>query len=112
GGGHAERTGPAAPQQVVDRIVARGQDDILMLSELRQLGRCQKLVQDQAASDDRLLTQLLEQWIVNAEATAARFPRPSEAEVSRELERLEKQFASPEAYRARSEEHTSELQSR
>ena len=93
--------GPAAPQRVVDRIVARVQDDILMLSELRELGRYQQLVQDQAASDDRLLAQLLEQWIVNAEATAARFPRPSEAEVSRELERLEKQFASPEAYRAR-----------
>ncbi len=101
GAGHSGIPGPAAPQQVVDRIVARVQDDILMLSELRELGRYQQLVQDQAASDDRLLTQLLEQWIVNAEATAARFPRPSEAEVSRELERLEKQFASPEAYRAR-----------
>src|SRR2546426_6434323 len=72
GAGHSGIPGPAAPQQVVDRIVARVQDDILMLSELRELGRYQQLVQDQAASDDRLLTQLLEQWIVNAEATAAR----------------------------------------
>lgn len=93
--------GLAAPQQVVDRIVARVQDDIVTLSEVRELGSYQQLVQDRAASDDRLLAQLLEQWIVNAEATAARFPRPSEAEVNGELNRLEKQFASPDAYRAR-----------
>ncbi len=101
GAGQSGMPGLAAPQQVVDRIVARVQDDILMLSELRELGRYQQLVQDHAASDDRLVAQLIEQWIVSAEATAARFPRPSETEMNRELQRLEKQFASPEAYRAR-----------
>ena len=38
---------------------------------------------------------------MNTEATAARFPRPSATDVEQEVARLEKQFASPEAYRAR-----------
>ncbi len=85
-------------QQVMDRIVARIEDDILTLSEVRELGRYQQLVDGRAASDDRLLAQLIEQWIVNTEASAARYPRPTEAEVDRELERLRRQFASPEIY--------------
>ena len=88
-------------QQVVDRIVARVEDDIITLSEVRELGRYQELAQGHADGDDRLLALLVQQWIVNTEATAARFPRPSEADVSRELERLEKQLASPDAYRER-----------
>jgi len=88
-------------QLVVDRIVARIEDDIITLSEVRELGRYQQLVEGRAGSDDCLLAELIDQWIVNSEATAARFPRPIEAEVNRELDGLEKQFASPEAYRAR-----------
>jgi len=88
-------------QQVVDRIVARVEEDIILLSDLRELGAYQQLVDGRTASDDRLLTQLVEQWIVHAEATAARFPRPSEAEVNRELNRLEHQFPGPEAFRSR-----------
>ncbi len=93
---------PTLPaQQVVDRIVARIEDDIITLSEVRELGRYQELVQGRAAGEDRLLALLIEQWIVNTEATAARLPRPSEAEISRELARLEKQFASPDTYHER-----------
>ncbi len=92
---------PLRAQQVVDRIVARVEGDIITLSEVRELGDYQQLVQGRAESDDRLLAELIDQWIVNAEATAARFPRPMEAEVNREIERAEKQFASPEAYRQR-----------
>ena len=85
-------------QQVVDRIVARVEDDILTLSELRELGRFQELVEGRAASDQKLLAELIEQWMVDTEATAAHYARPSEAEVTREVERLAKQLASPEAY--------------
>ncbi len=88
-------------QQVVDRIVAHVEEDIITLSEVRELGRYQQLVEGHAARDDRLLAQLVEQWVVNTEAAAARFPRPSEAEVNRELARLEQQVGGPEAYRER-----------
>ena len=92
---------PLRAQQVVDRIVARVEGDILTLSEIRELGRFQQLLEGRAASDEKLLQQLLEQWIVQSEATASRFPQPSPEEVQSELARIQKEFASPEAYRAR-----------
>ena len=90
-------------QLVIDRIVARIEDDIITLSEVRELGRYQQLVEGRTESDDRLLAELIDQWIVNSEAAAARFPRPIEAEVNGELDGLEKRFPSPEAFRARLE---------
>ncbi len=64
---------PLLAQQVVDRIMARIEDDIVTLSEVRELRGYQQLVEGHAASDDRLLAQLIEQWIVNTEAAAARY---------------------------------------
>ena len=95
---------PLRAQQVVDRIVARVEGDILTLSEMRELGRFQQLLEGRAVSDEKLLQQLLEQWIVQSEATASRFPTPSPEDVQSELARIQKEFASPEAYRARSRE--------
>lgn len=88
-------------RQVVDRIVARVEDDILTLSEMRELGRFQELLEGRAAGDPELLHQLIEQWIVATEAEAARFPHPAAADVDRERERLEKQFDSGEACQGR-----------
>jgi len=88
-------------QRVVDRIVARIEDDIIMLSEVRELGRFQQLVQEQSAAIPKLLEQLIEQWIVSTEAEAARFPHPAAADVDRELARLEEQSRGAEAFRAR-----------
>jgi hypothetical protein len=99
--GQAALPGLLPAQQVVDRIVARVEDDIITLSEVREMGRYQQLVKGRSDSDDRLLAQLINQWIVNTEATGARFPRPIETEVNRELDHLEKQFPSAEAYRNR-----------
>ena len=64
-----------AAQQMVDRIVARIEDDIITQSEVRELAAYQQLIDGQAESDDRLLSELIEQWVVNNEATAAHFPR-------------------------------------
>ncbi len=99
--GQAAMPGLLPAQQVVDRIVARVEDDIITLSEVRELGRYQQLVQGRSDSDDPLLAQLINQWIVNTEATAARFPRPTETEVNGQLDRLGKQFPSAEAYYSR-----------
>lgn len=92
---------PAAGQQVVDRIIARLDNDILTLSELRELERFQRLVEGRAADEDALLRQLLEQWIVENEAAATRFPRPTAERVEQELTRLAGQFGSADDYRAR-----------
>jgi hypothetical protein len=88
-------------QTVVDRIVVRVEDDIILLSEVRELGLYQQLLNDRAANREALISQLIEQWIVKTEATAAEFPRPSDAEIDRAAADLEKHFASPAAYQAR-----------
>ncbi|MGO9641608.1 MAG: hypothetical protein ACLP1Y_09925 [Candidatus Acidiferrales bacterium] len=88
-------------QQLVDRILVRIEDDILTLSDLQELAAYQKLASGRADSDDRLTQELIEQWIVNTEATAAHFPQPPDSEISRSVEQLEKSFRSPEIYQAR-----------
>ena len=88
-------------QQVVDRIVARVNGDVLTLSEMRELGGFQQLTGAKPASDDTLIRQLVDQWIVSTEARAEQFPRPSEAVVGKAMSQLEGQFPSPEVFRSR-----------
>ncbi|HEX2714779.1 MAG TPA: hypothetical protein VHM88_21535 [Candidatus Acidoferrales bacterium] len=92
---------PLSAQQVVDRIVARVEDDIILLSEVRELGRYQQLVEGQMASEARLLDQLIDQWMVTSEAATGHYPRPSEADVDGALERLEKQLGGADTYGGR-----------
>jgi hypothetical protein len=87
--------------RVVDRIVARIEGDIILLSQVRELGAFQQLIEGRAESDDRLLAEIVEQWIVQTEASESRFPQPAQSEVDRELARLVAQFPSPEAYAAK-----------
>lgn len=99
----APRVSTAAQQspRVVDRIVARVEDDIILQSQVRELAAFQMLVEGRAESDDKLLEELIEQWIVETEATESHFPQPAQSEVDRELARLQDQFGSPEKYAAR-----------
>jgi peptidyl-prolyl cis-trans isomerase SurA len=94
----------AAQGVVVDRIVARVEDDVILLSEVQELSRYQKLVDGKSESDARILDRLIDQWIVRTEAETSRFPRPSDADVQRSVERLKKSFASPEEYETRKKE--------
>jgi hypothetical protein len=91
----------AAAQEVVDRIAARVENDIILYSEIRTLSRYQMLVDGKSEGDAQILERLIDQWIVRTEADVARFPRPSDAEIQRSLERLRKTFASTEEYEAR-----------
>ena len=94
----------AEPQRVVDRIVARIEDDIILQSQVRELGSFQVLIDGQAESDDKLLQELIEQWVVATEANASHFPQPAEFEVDREMARLVAQFPNVEKYQARLKE--------
>ena len=98
------RVRPAEPQRVVDRIVARVEDDIILQSQVRELAAFQVLIDGQAESDDKLLQELIEQWVVATEANASHFPQPAEFEVDREMARLVAQFPNVEKYRARLKE--------
>lgn len=80
----------ARPQEVVDRLAARIESDVILLSEVRQLGAYQLLFDGKRESDAQLLDRLIDQWIVRTEAEASGFPRPAAADVEREVEKLKK----------------------
>jgi parvulin-like peptidyl-prolyl isomerase len=92
---------PFQSARVVDRIVARIEGDIILQSQVRELGSFQQLVDGHPESDDKLLRELIEQWIVETEATASHFPPAAKSEVDRELLRISQQFPSPEKYGSR-----------
>jgi multidrug efflux pump subunit AcrB len=84
--------------ELTDKYVARVEDDIILQSQVRELGAFQQLIEGRAESDDKLLGELIEQWVVETEATASHFPQPAESEVDRELTRIRQQFTSSEKY--------------
>ncbi len=88
-------------QEVIDRMVARVENDIILLSDIRFLSRYQMLVDGKSESDAQILDRLIDQWIVRNEASVARTPKPTEAEIDRGLQRLQQSFASKDDYEAR-----------
>jgi hypothetical protein len=96
--------GHAAGQEVVDRIAARVENDVILESELRQLRSYQQLVDGKSENDEQILDRLIDQWVVRTEAETARFPLPSDADVQRSMDRLKKSFASPAEYETRKQE--------
>ncbi|HKW56362.1 MAG TPA: hypothetical protein VJN42_03310 [Candidatus Acidoferrum sp.] len=90
-----------AEQEVVDRIVARVENDIILLSDVRALQRYQQFLDGTSKDDGATLELLIDQWMVRSEAEVASFPRPKEEEIDRGVSRVVKSFASPEEYEAR-----------
>ena len=90
-----------AAQQVVDRVAARIENDIILESEIRELGQYQQLLEGRAEPGAQRLDRLIDQWIVHTEAEVARFPKPTQAEIDAELERVRKIFASAEVFAQR-----------
>jgi hypothetical protein len=88
-------------QELIDRIVARVESDIVLLSEVRALSRYQQLVDGKAESDAQILDRLIDQWIVRNEADTAHFPHPSEPDVDHGVEHVQAFFASKQEYEAR-----------
>lgn len=94
-------TAAASAQEMIDRIVACVDTDIILLSDVRALARYQIFVDGKAESDEEILDRLIDQWMVRNEAKAALFPQPSEEEVNRSLERLKRSFSSQQEYEER-----------
>src|SRR5579884_803887 len=94
--GLAAQGGPTG--QIVDGIVARIEDDVITLSELRELAAYQQLVDGRSQSDEDLRSELIEQWIVNNEAAGTHFPLPAATEVDREFTRIQNSFANTTAF--------------
>jgi hypothetical protein len=91
----------APAQEVIDGIAARVDNDIILLSDMRRLGRYQSFLDDSRKSDSEILSLLIDQWIVRNEAKAALYPQPSDDDVNRSLERLKRSFSSPEEFQER-----------
>ena len=90
-----------AAQEVVDRIVARVENDVLLLSDVRALSRYQQFLDGKSETDAQILDRLIDQWIVRTEADVSHSPRPSEADIDRGLSRVRNSFGSEQEYEAR-----------
>ncbi|HMI53289.1 MAG TPA: hypothetical protein VK525_17375 [Candidatus Saccharimonadales bacterium] len=97
--------GAAQAQEVIDRIVARLENDVLLESDLQELERYQKFVDDKSESETVLLDRLIDQWIVRTEADAARFPQPSASDVQRGIDRLVRSLGTQEEFEARKKKY-------
>ena len=84
--------------QTVDGVAARIEDDILLESEVRELGAFQELVGGQAKPREELIRELADQWIVRGEIETAKYPPPSDADVDRAYQQLVAQYKSPEDF--------------
>jgi hypothetical protein len=94
--------GPSLPPQtVVDRVVARVENDVILLSEMRALSRYQQFLDGKSESDDQILDRLIDQWIVRTEAEVARSPHPSDADIDKSVSHLHQSFTSDQEYEAR-----------
>jgi hypothetical protein len=98
--GAAGQSAEAQPE-VVDRIVARVEHDIITLSEMRELAAYQQLLDGRSEAENQLRSELIEQWVVNNEASAAHFPPPADSEVDREIGRIASRFPSTAAFQQR-----------
>lgn len=92
---------PIHAQIVVDRIVARIEGEVLLLSDLRELEQFQKLLGAPPEAESKRLDQLIDQWIIEHEAEAALFAQPSDADVNAEVLQLQKDIGGSQAYQAR-----------
>lgn len=85
----------------IDGIAARIENDVVTESEVRQLEEYQRLVDGQAQSRGEVIQELVDQWIVRAEAATTNFPHPAADDVAQEYQALVKQFASPDKLQKR-----------
>jgi hypothetical protein len=88
-------------QEVVDRIVARVENEIILLSDVRELKEYQELLDGKSETERALVDRLIDQWIVRSEAQLSRFPEPKDEEIDRELSRVVKSFSSSAEYETR-----------
>ena len=91
----------SSAQELIDRVAARVENDLILLSDVRHLGRYQMLVDGKSETEAQLLDRLIDQWVVQNEADASRFPRPTDAEIDQGVAALKKSFPSLQEYEER-----------
>ena len=101
----AAGAGLLGAQETVDRIVARVENDIILLSDVRALSRYQQFVDGKSETEALVLDRLIDQGIVRTEADISHFPHPSDADIDRSLTRLQKSFTSAGEYETRKKQN-------
>ncbi|HET9402805.1 MAG TPA: hypothetical protein VFO34_17800 [Candidatus Acidoferrales bacterium] len=88
-------------QIVVDRIIARVEGEVILLSEVRELGEFQTLVEGQPQPQEKRFDELIDQWIIEHEAHAAAFSEPSDTDVKAAREKLVNELGGPQQFQSR-----------
>jgi hypothetical protein len=91
-------------QQVVDRIIARIEGDVLLQSDLRELGEFQQLQGSKVEPESTRVDELIDQWVIEHEGQAAQFPQPSDADVDASVEQFKKNIGGEEVFQKRLKE--------
>jgi len=94
----------ARAQQVVDRIIARIEGDVLLQSDLRELGQFQELQGEKVEPESTRLKELIDQWIIEHEGQAAQFPEPSDTDVAAAVDKLTKNLGGEGIFQKRLKE--------
>lgn len=97
----ATKTAPDNSSKAVpiDGIAVRIESDIIAESQVAELAAYQKLVDGKSETRPDIINELIDQWIVRGEASAAQYPQPSKADVDSALAQLEKQFGSAQEFK-------------
>jgi peptidyl-prolyl cis-trans isomerase SurA len=96
--------GVARAQQVVDRIIARVEGDVLLQSDLRELGQFQQLQGGNLEPESTRLNELIDQWVIEHEGQAAQFSQPSDGDVNAAVDQLKKNIGGEDVFRKRLKE--------
>lgn len=78
--------------RTVDSVAMRIEDDIIMESEVRELGKFQELIDGKEKPREELLRELEDQWIIRGEAKASKFGLPSTDDVDKAYASLSSQY--------------------
>lgn len=83
----------------IDGIAVRIESDIITESEVEELAAYQRLIGGKSQSRSDVINELIDQWIVRGEASAAQYPQPPKSDVDSALAQLEKQVGSAEEFK-------------
>ncbi len=85
----------------IDGIAVRIESDIITESEVQELAAYQQLVDGKPQARSEIISELIDQWIVQGEASAAQYPQPLKTDVDGAVTQLQKQFGSATEFQRR-----------
>lgn len=97
-------SGSATKGEPIDGIAVRIESDVITESQVQELAAYQQLVDGKSQPRADVIRELIDQWIVRGEATAAQYPQPLPADVDRAFDGLQQQIGSPDEFKKHCDE--------